>query len=384
MKEIPNFLSKDECDYLIDIIKKNNHKSKVVGVEGKDIYEKSRTSSTSNLPSNDAIVNKIHNKIASFIGLPMSRGESLQGQMYEPGQYFKPHNDAFGENSYKAHCLHSGNRTNTLMIYLNDDFIGGQTNFPNLNKKIQPKLGKAVTWENLDENKKPLNSALHEGCEVESGIKYIITSWWREGDWNGNNDLKLFNENIEYKDFNELPKLTQSGFKVTNAPSNIFGIIKDAYNLIKDKSTEEHFSNKDFFIPGTNDIISLDFVPNIKNEIHKQLKVFHENFAKTKIEPSAIYGIRSYKNGNTLAMHRDRIATHHVSSIIIVDKDLNGQKDWALDFVDHDNIEHKLYLEPGQMVYYESARCLHGRKDPFQGNFYNNMFVHYKIDRSSL
>ena len=384
MQEIKNFLNKEECDYLINIIKKNNHKSKVVGAEGKSVYEESRTSSTSNLPSTDTIVNKIHNKIASLLGLPISRGESLQGQLYEPGQYFKPHNDAFGENSYKTHCLYSGNRTNTLMIYLNDDFTGGHTNFPNINKKIQPELGKAVTWENLDENKKPLNDALHEGCEVESGTKYIVTSWWREKDWRSVKDNQLYNEANDYKHFIELPKLTEQGFRITNVPSNIFGIITDAYNLIKDKNTEEYFSNKEFFIQGKNDIMSLDLIPNIRNEIHKQLKPFHENFAKIKIEPSAIYGIRSYKNGNTLSMHRDRIATHHISSIIVVDKDLNGQDDWALNFIDHNEIEHKLYLRPGQMVYYESARCLHGRKDPFKGNFYNNMFVHYKIDRSSL
>ena len=384
MQEISNFLNKEECDYLINIIKKNNHKSKVVGAEGNSVYEESRTSSTSNLSTNDEIVNKIHNRIANFLGYTIDKGESLQGQMYEPGQYFKPHNDAFGENSYKKHCLYSGNRTDTLMIYLNDDFTGGQTNFPKLNKKIQPETGKAVTWKNLDENKKPLDVALHEGCEVESGVKYIITSWWREKKWGALNDFKLFNENIEYKDYNELPQLTQNGFRISNVPSNIFGIIKDAYSLIKDKGTEEHFPNKDFFIPGKNDIISLDLIPNIKAEIHKQLKIFHEDFAKVKIEPSSIYGIRSYKNGNTLSMHRDRIETHHVSSIIVVDKDLNGQEDWALNFIDHNKIEHKLYLQPGQILYYESARCLHGRKEPFKGNFYNNMFVHYKIDRSSL
>jgi len=40
------------------------------------------------------------------------------------------------------------------------------------------------------------------------------------------------------------------------------------------------------------------------------------------IEPSFIYGIRSYKKGATLEKHYDRVETHHISSIIIVDKDL--------------------------------------------------------------
>ena len=40
------------------------------------------------------------------------------------------------------------------------------------------------------------------------------------------------------------------------------------------------------------------------------------------IEPSYIYGIRSYQKGSRLEEHVDRLETHHISSIIIVDKDL--------------------------------------------------------------
>jgi len=49
--------------------------------------------------------------------------------------FFKPHNDYFSGSAYDKHCLQSGNRTFTLMIYLNDDFEGGGTNFPNMDLK---------------------------------------------------------------------------------------------------------------------------------------------------------------------------------------------------------------------------------------------------------
>ena len=53
--------------------------------------------------------------------------------------------------------------------------------------------------------------------------------------------------------------------------------------------------------------------------------------------------------------------------------------DWALDVQGHDGEWYKIYAEPGDMIMYESAICEHGRKDPFQGNFYRNFYVHYQL-----
>ncbi len=35
-------------------------------------------------------------------------------------------------------------------------------------------------------------------------------------------------------------------------------------------------------------------------------------------------------------------------------------------------------LEPGQMLFYESAKCLHGRMTELKGKFYSSVFVHYR------
>lgn len=183
MHEIKNFISKQDCDYIIDLINKNNYKSQVIGPEGKSIYAATRTSSTANLPISDDIVIKLKNKIADYLNIPVENGESLQGQMYNENEYFKPHFDAFVGDSYKTHAGTAGNRTSTLMIYLNNDFVGGGTNFANLKKVICPEIGKAVTWKNIDENKTIIQDSMHEGMEVLFGVKYIITSWWRENKW---------------------------------------------------------------------------------------------------------------------------------------------------------------------------------------------------------
>ena len=388
MNQHYNFLSKEECVELIKMIDANHQPSSVVegGYEVSTV-SKTRTSSTCNLDHNNPLVQKVHQKISSHLGIDIKKGEHLQGQLYEEGQYFKPHQDFFSGPAYDKHCSHSGNRTDTLMIYLNDDFEGGGTNFLNLKKVIQPNQGKSVHWENMVDGVCQ-SKAMHEGMPILKGRKYIITSWWRENDWNGAEDAKAYMDKPKvYTDKSQIPKLTTNGFKVVKCPTETWGLIQEAYTILKDKATTEEFRGKETFIPtGGSEILSFEHLPTTRSLIHKQLHSLHEEFAGQKIEPTFIYGIRSYAKHSTLKTHTDRVETHHVSSIIIVDKDLrcgcqNKEfgDDWALDIQDHEGVWHKVYAEPGDMILYESAICEHGRIDAFQGNFFRNFFVHYKL-----
>jgi len=45
--------------------------------------------------------------------------------------------------------------------------------------------------------------------------------------------------------------------------------------------------------------------------------------------------------------------------------------------VDHDGKHHKIYLKPGEMVWYESASLVHARSKPLNGSAFENLFVHY-------
>ena len=388
MNQIKNFLSKEECLELMSMIDANHQPSAVVegGYEVSTV-SKTRTSSTCNLdPKNETVIG-IHKKIASRLGIDLSKGEQLQGQLYEEGQYFKPHQDFFSGPAYDKHCLSSGNRTDTFMIYLNDDFDGGGTNFPKLEKTITPESGKAGYWKNMIDGVCQDNS-MHEGMPISKGKKYIITSWWRENNWNGAEDAYLYSSKPKkYTSKEQIPKLTEKGFKVVKCPNETWSIIKEAYEILKSKKTEEIFPGKEnIIIGGGSDIYSFEHLTSIRSLIHKQLQPIHEEFCNQKIEPTFIYGIRSYKKGATLIKHVDRVETHHISSIIIVDKDLScgcGYKefgaDWPLDIQSHDGEWHKVYAEPGDMILYESAICEHGREEPFEGKSFDNFYVHYKL-----
>ena len=96
MVEINDFLNQQECLDLIKMIDDNHHPSSVVeGGNNISSYSSNRTSSTCNLNHNHPQVQGIHQKIANYLGLDILKGEHLQGQLYEEGQYFKPHQDFF-------------------------------------------------------------------------------------------------------------------------------------------------------------------------------------------------------------------------------------------------------------------------------------------------
>ena len=58
--ELNNFISKEECDYLIEVIEKDHTRSSVAGSGNQQsVYDESRTSSTCNLSDSDEKVSKI-------------------------------------------------------------------------------------------------------------------------------------------------------------------------------------------------------------------------------------------------------------------------------------------------------------------------------------
>ena len=85
--------------------------------------------------------------------------------------------------------------------------------------------------------------------------------------------------------------------------------------------------------------------------------------------------MRVYRNGSNLVSHADRSETHVVSAILHVAHDLD--EPWPLEIEDHDGRVHALSLEPGQLVYYESAKQYHSRLTPMRGRHYGSLFLHW-------
>tara|TARA_A100001011_G_scaffold128109_1_gene135148 strand:+ start:1595 stop:2386 length:792 start_codon:yes stop_codon:yes gene_type:complete len=177
--EVENFLSKADCQRLIYEI---TSKLRPSTIASSGEYDPTfRTSSTCDLGYRDStLINDIDKKICDFIGIDISHGEILQGQHYLEGQEFKEHTDYFDADQLLLHDKGRGQRTYTFMIYLNNVLEGGNTEFPKLNRMFSPEIGKALIWNNLNEDKTLNGNTTHQAHPVLKGNKTIITKWFRE------------------------------------------------------------------------------------------------------------------------------------------------------------------------------------------------------------
>ena len=75
-------------------------------------------------------------------------------------------------------------------------------------------------------------------------------------------------------------------------------------------------------------------------------------------------------------MFKTSFGAHQISAIINISQ--NVREEWPLVIYDHLANEHKIYMKPGEVILYESAKCYHGRPIPLEGSEYSNIFVHYR------
>ncbi|WP_448577864.1 prolyl hydroxylase family protein [Thermaurantiacus sp.] len=174
-----DFLDPETCAALIDRIDSKRRPSTVADANGDPF---TRTSETCDLAGGDPVVDSVNARLDAYAGQPAALGEPLQGQRYAVGQEFKFHTDYFEPDGpdYHRYCAVRGQRTWTLMVYLNVPEEGGATRFKRIGKTIRPETGKLLAWHNLDKAGRPNFDTLHAGMKVYRGTKYIITKWYRE------------------------------------------------------------------------------------------------------------------------------------------------------------------------------------------------------------
>jgi len=180
--EYPNILSDKQCNEIISLAKPLIRPSPVIGEGGANVPDKVfRTSHNTFITRDHKVVQDIYDKLSKIIGIKSDHFEQLQVVRYEPGQQYKAHWDACWEDHKCVEFLkQGGQRYATFLLYLNDDFTGGETEFPHRNIKIKPVKGKAALFFNLEkDNKTKLEDSFHAGLPPTSGIKWLCNVWIR-------------------------------------------------------------------------------------------------------------------------------------------------------------------------------------------------------------
>ena len=122
------------------------------------------------------VIRKICSKLEKITKYNRNNFENFQIAMYKNNQFYDYHYD---ESIYDNYNLNDDSpRVLTALIYLNQDFQGGNTEFKNLNLRIKPKTGRLLLFDNLNKAKKNIHYlSEHRGQPVKNGFKWIINIW---------------------------------------------------------------------------------------------------------------------------------------------------------------------------------------------------------------
>jgi prolyl 4-hydroxylase len=179
---LPGFLSPDECARLVEMIDSVARPSTLFEDTLSEGY---RTSWSGDIDPSDTFVRMIERRLSDLTGIELACGEAIQGQRYEPGQYYREHFDWFDTNAayWTSEQKRGGQRSWTAMAYLNDVEEGGQTDFLNLGVKVPPQKGALLLWNNVTPEGEPNHYTLHYARPVSKGVKYVFTKWFRTRPW---------------------------------------------------------------------------------------------------------------------------------------------------------------------------------------------------------
>eukprot|EP00045_Choanoeca_perplexa_P003861 m.34031 g.34031 ORF g.34031 m.34031 type:complete len:304 (-) comp12268_c0_seq2:72-983(-) len=189
-----------------------------------------------------------------------------------------------------------------------------------------------------------------------------------------------YNQHLSHIQFHLVPNFTETGFLVQDTPPDVHKRLLDLFNTRyhpeqPSKVPAEGFNS----IMATDDPSSPPVFADISDytpQLLQDLLPLHEAWAGVALQPTHAFGLRVYQQGNRLKRHVDRLATHVISSIVHIASDLD--EPWPLVIEDNKGVEHAVSLQPGQMLFYESARLPHQRPSAMHGRHYTSVFVHYK------
>ncbi len=173
---IDNFISKRECQSIIE-----SNKDQLLRAETRSGSDTYRNNYAKSLESESKHHSFILEKILFELNLSSEFFEPIQIQKYKKGQRYKEHFDARDISNTDELEKNFMQRKISLIIYLNEDFLGGETFFPKLDLIVNPKIGRLLFFENcFKESEFPHPFSSHEGKEIISGEKWILTLWSNE------------------------------------------------------------------------------------------------------------------------------------------------------------------------------------------------------------
>ena len=124
----------------------------------------------------------IQSRIGAAIGAPLSVMEAFAVLNYGPGEQASEHFDYLDPAipAYAEEIARVGQRVATALLYLNEDYQGGETDFPELGLRHRGATGDALIFFSIDRSGLPDPRTRHAGLPPVSGEKWVLSQFVRD------------------------------------------------------------------------------------------------------------------------------------------------------------------------------------------------------------
>lgn len=181
---LPSFAHPAVCQWLIKRARGRLERANVYNaVTRQNTVHQTRTNTAAlfNLLETDCVLALVQHKIAHCLNLSFRHLEPAAVLHYDVGEEIRPHFDFVDPNvpNYTDEIAQRGQRIVTFLLYLNEDYGDGQTDFPRLGVSNKGRLGEGLYFINALEDGKADIRTLHAGRPPSSGEKWIVSQFVR-------------------------------------------------------------------------------------------------------------------------------------------------------------------------------------------------------------
>jgi prolyl 4-hydroxylase len=173
VKHYPRFVRDNACVWLMEKVREHLKRAKIYsGDQTRHIEDEMRTNSVGplHLACIDMVNVLVQYRIAATCRLPIDNFDGPTALHYAVGEEIKDHHE----------IKTRGERLITFLIYLNDDYEGGETAFPSLGVSHKGTRGDGLLLVNVLPDGKPDKRSVHAGRPPTRGEKWLLSQFVRQ------------------------------------------------------------------------------------------------------------------------------------------------------------------------------------------------------------
>jgi prolyl 4-hydroxylase len=184
VRAVDAFITPAACDWLIARARGRLARAMVYDpVSRQDVVRATRTNSVANFGLADVELLDVllQVKMSRACGIPMNHMEAPAVLHYGVGEESSDHFDFVNPNTpdYAQEIARNGQRVMTFLVYLNEDYEGGETDFPKLGVRHKGRRGHGLFFVNAYSDMQPDLRMLHAGRAPTRGEKWIVSQFIR-------------------------------------------------------------------------------------------------------------------------------------------------------------------------------------------------------------